>query len=53
MSAMTLALLIALAAVVAVGAVALHAVHGLRRQITALRAELHATRPGRATVPAA
>ncbi|MDH6189088.1 hypothetical protein M2168_002120 [Streptomyces sp. CZ24] len=53
MSAMTLALLIALAAVVAVGAVALHAVHGLRRQITALRAELHATHSGRATVPAA
>lgn len=53
MSAMTLALLIALAAVVAVGAVALHAVHALRRQIAALRAELHATHAGRATVPAA
>ncbi|MBX9424828.1 MULTISPECIES: hypothetical protein [Streptomyces] len=51
MSTMPLALLLTTAAATAVGAAALHAVHGLRKQVTALRGELAA---GRAvTVPAA
>ncbi|MEU2118750.1 hypothetical protein ACFWV1_06385 [Streptomyces sp. NPDC058700] len=51
MSTMPLALLLTTAAATAVGAAALHAVHGLRKQVTALRSELAA---GRAvTVPAA
>jgi hypothetical protein len=37
---MSLALLLTTAAATAVGAAALHAVHGLRRQVTALRTEL-------------
>ncbi len=40
MSAMSLALLLTTAAATAVGAAALHAVHGLRKQVTALRTEL-------------
>lgn len=40
MSAMSLALLLTTAAATAVGAAALHAVHGLRKQVTALRGEL-------------
>ncbi|GHE55823.1 hypothetical protein EDE04_4164 [Streptomyces sp. 2132.2] len=40
MSAMSLALLLTTAAAAAVGAAALHAVHGLRKQVTALRGEL-------------
>ncbi|MFF4170961.1 hypothetical protein [Streptomyces sp. NPDC001744] len=51
MSAMPLALLLTTAAATAVGAAALHAVHGLRKQITSLRSELAAGRG--ATVPAA
>ena len=47
MSAMSLALLLTTAAATAVGAAALHAAHGLRKQVTALRAEL-AERPRRA-----
>ncbi|MFJ6572018.1 hypothetical protein ACIQNU_31910 [Streptomyces sp. NPDC091292] len=53
---MPLALLLSTAAATAVGAAALHAVHGLRRQITALRTELaerHAPMEARAVVPAA
>ncbi|MFD6416424.1 hypothetical protein [Streptomyces sp. NPDC060194] len=55
---MPLALLLASAAVTAVGAASLYAVHGLRRQIAALRADLAAghrvERPaGTAAVPAA
>ncbi|URM91121.1 hypothetical protein LUW75_15310 [Streptomyces sp. MRC013] len=42
MSAMSLALLLTTAAAAAVGAAALYAVHGLRRQIAALRADLAA-----------
>ncbi|NWF29890.1 hypothetical protein HW130_27125 [Streptomyces sp. PKU-EA00015] len=55
MSAMPLALLLTAAAATAVGAAALHAAHGLRKQVTALRAELAASYgPGRtASVPAA
>ncbi|MFF8846622.1 hypothetical protein ACF08N_28560 [Streptomyces sp. NPDC015127] len=55
MSAMSLALLLTTAAATAVGAAALHAAHGLRKQVTALRAELAASYgPGRtASVPAA
>ncbi|MFF2846634.1 hypothetical protein ACFVT5_09900 [Streptomyces sp. NPDC058001] len=56
MSAMPLALLVTTAAATAVGAAALHAVHGLRRQITALRSELaerHVPMDARAVVPAA
>ncbi|MDQ1010341.1 hypothetical protein QFZ82_004826 [Streptomyces sp. V4I23] len=55
MSAMPLALLLTAAAATAVGAAALHAAHGLRKQVTALRAELAASHgPGRtASVPAA
>ncbi|MFJ4772537.1 hypothetical protein ACIP88_26100 [Streptomyces uncialis] len=55
MSAIPLVLLVTTAAATAVGAAALHAVHGLRRQITGLRAEL-AQRPvadARTLVPAA
>ncbi|MDV9187907.1 hypothetical protein R6L23_06720 [Streptomyces sp. SR27] len=51
MSAMPLALLLTTAAATAVGAAALHAVHGLRKQVTALRSELAAGRG--ITVPAA
>lgn len=40
MSAMSLALLVTTAAATAVGAAALHAAHGLRKQVTALRSEL-------------
>ncbi|KJY34014.1 hypothetical protein VR44_12805 [Streptomyces katrae] len=40
MSAMPLALLLTTAAATAVGAAALHAVHGLRKQVSALRDEL-------------
>ncbi len=40
MSAMSLALLLTTAAAAAVGAAALHAVHGLRKQVAALRGEL-------------
>lgn len=40
MSALSLALLLTTAAATAVGAAALHAAHGLRRQVTALRTEL-------------
>ncbi|MFI2368601.1 hypothetical protein [Streptomyces sp. NPDC018833] len=55
MSAMSLALLLTAAAATAVGAAALHAAHGLRKQVTALRADLAASYgPGRtASVPAA
>ncbi|MDG4864536.1 hypothetical protein P8605_40960, partial [Streptomyces sp. T-3] len=58
MSAMPLALLLATAAATAVGAAALHSVHGLRKQISALRAELVVSRTQHAaartaTVPAA
>ncbi|OKJ99760.1 hypothetical protein AMK26_27595 [Streptomyces sp. CB03234] len=42
MSAMSLALLLTTAAATAVGAAALHAAHGLRKQVTALRTELAA-----------
>ncbi|MFD7442376.1 hypothetical protein [Streptomyces sp. NPDC059909] len=41
-SAMSLALLLTTAAAAAVGAAALHAAHGLRKQVTALRTELAA-----------
>ncbi|WP_318210158.1 hypothetical protein [Streptomyces sp. SJL17-1] len=51
MSAMPLALLLTTAAATAVGAAALHAVHGLRKQVTDLRSELAAGHG--ATVPAA
>ncbi len=51
MSAMSLALLVTTAAATAVGAAALHAVHGLRKQVTALRTELAAGHG--VTVPAA
>jgi hypothetical protein len=53
-SAMPLALLLTTAAATAVGAAALHAAHGLRKQVSALRTELAAADPGRhAEVPAA
>ncbi|GAA3394882.1 hypothetical protein [Streptomyces roseoviridis] len=42
MSALSLALLVTTAAATAVGAAALHAAHGLRKQVTALRGELAA-----------
>ncbi|WP_274559342.1 hypothetical protein [Streptomyces spiramyceticus] len=45
---MSIALLLTTAAATAVGAAALHAVHGLRRQVTALRTELTAAAFGRA-----
>lgn len=52
MSAMSLALLLTTAAATAVGAAALHAVHGLRKQVTALRGELVVSaHPRGATVP--
>ncbi len=51
MSTMPLALLLTTAAATAVGAAALHAVHGLRKQVTALRNELAAGHG--VTVPAA
>ncbi|AXE26651.1 hypothetical protein C0216_27280 [Streptomyces globosus] len=52
MSAMSLALLLTTAAAAAVGAAALHAVHGLRKQVTALRGELAVpSRPRGASVP--
>lgn len=52
MSAMSLALLLTTAAATAVGAAALHAVHGLRKQVTALRGELAVPAHARAaTVP--
>lgn len=46
MSAMSIALLLTTAAATAVGAAALHAVHGLRREVTALRGELSLANPG-------
>lgn len=49
MSAMSLALLLTTAAATAVGAAALHAVHGLRKQVTALRGELAASVAHRVT----
>lgn len=52
MSAMPLALLLTTAAATAVGAAALHAAHGLRRQVSALRRELADGRAQAATVPA-
>jgi len=54
-SAMSLALLLTTAAATAVGAAALHAAHGLRKQVTSLRTELSASHgTGRiATVPQA
>ncbi|MFD8983783.1 hypothetical protein [Streptomyces sp. NPDC059564] len=49
---MSLALLLTTAAATAVGAAALHAVHGLRKQVTALRGELAVPAQARgATVP--
>ncbi|MEF2525357.1 MULTISPECIES: hypothetical protein [Streptomyces] len=49
---MSLALLLTTAAAAAVGAAALHAVHGLRKQVTALRGELSVpSRPRGASVP--
>ncbi|MFF7778460.1 hypothetical protein ACFZCG_29085 [Streptomyces tanashiensis] len=51
MSAMSLALLLTTAAATAVGAAALHAVHGLRKEVTALHGELAAGHG--VTVPAA
>ncbi|MCX5198887.1 hypothetical protein OOK31_34230 [Streptomyces sp. NBC_00249] len=49
---MSLALLLTTAAATAVGAAALHAVHGLRKQVTALRGELTVSaHPRAATVP--
>lgn len=55
MSAMSLALLLTTAAATAVGAAALHAAHGLRKQVAALRDDLAASYgPGRTpSVPAA
>ncbi|MFP3991980.1 hypothetical protein U9R90_31810 [Streptomyces sp. E11-3] len=50
---MPLALLLATAAATAVGAAAVHAVYGLRKQISALRTELAAQQSHAATVPAA
>ncbi|MFE5095460.1 hypothetical protein ACFRCI_35225 [Streptomyces sp. NPDC056638] len=51
-SAMSLALLLTTAAATAVGAAAVHAAHGLRKQITALRTELTVARVHGAAVPA-
>lgn len=52
MSAMSLALLLTTAAATTVGAAALHAVHGLRKQVTALRGELVVSaHPRGASVP--
>lgn len=54
MSAMSIALLLTTAAATAVGAAALHAAHGLRREVTALRGELSLANPGgHAAVPQA
>ncbi|WP_457516429.1 hypothetical protein [Streptomyces sp. TE33382] len=50
-SAMSFALLLTTAAATAVGAAALHAVHGLRKQVAALRTELSEGRVLDATVP--
>ncbi|MEV7235506.1 hypothetical protein AB0N06_16425 [Streptomyces sp. NPDC051020] len=50
-SAMPLALLLTAAAATAVGAAALHAAHGLRKQVMALRMELAAGRARTAAVP--
>ncbi|WP_406279486.1 hypothetical protein OHT93_15140 [Streptomyces sp. NBC_00191] len=51
---MSIALLLTTAAATAVGAAALHAAHGLRKQVTALRSELAVHGTGRiATVPQA
>lgn len=52
MSAMSLALLLTTAAATAVGAAALHAAHGLRKQVTALRTELAEARVHGVAVPA-
>jgi hypothetical protein len=49
-SAMSLALLLTTAAATAVGAAALHAVHALRKQVTALRGELLASAAHRGPV---
>ncbi|MFJ1897411.1 MULTISPECIES: hypothetical protein [unclassified Streptomyces] len=49
---MPLALLLTTAAATAVGAAALHAAHGLRKQVSALRRELADGRAQAATVPA-
>lgn len=51
MSAMPFALLLTTAAATAVGAAALHAAHGLRKQVTALRTELAEGRDLHASVP--
>ncbi|MYQ43316.1 hypothetical protein GTW61_34560 [Streptomyces sp. SID4921] len=51
MSAMPFALLLTTAAATAVGAAALHAAHGLRKQVTALRTELAEGRSPHASVP--
>lgn len=51
MSAMPLALLLTAAAATAVGAAALHAAHGLRKQVMALRMELAAGQAHTAAVP--
>ncbi|MFJ7271447.1 hypothetical protein ACIQV3_33220 [Streptomyces sp. NPDC099050] len=48
---MPLALLLTTAAATALGAAALHAVHGLRKQVAALRGELAVSHPRGATVP--
>lgn len=55
MSAMSLALLLTTAAATAVGAAAMHAAHGLRRQVAALRSELTEAsgHPRTASVPQA
>lgn len=50
-SAMSFALLLTTAAATAVGAAALHAAHGLRKQVTALRTELAEGRSLVASVP--
>lgn len=50
-SAMPFALLLTTAAATAVGAAALHAAHGLRKQVSALRAELAEGRSLRVSVP--
>ncbi len=51
MSAMPFALLLTTAAATAVGAAALHAAHGLRKQVTALRTELVEGRVLHASLP--
>ncbi|RPK82597.1 hypothetical protein EES46_26755 [Streptomyces sp. ADI98-10] len=51
MSAMSFALLLTTAAATAVGAAALHAAHGLRKQVAALRTELAAGHALGASVP--